>query len=68
MSDVEPVQKKKRRNHDMLYSSGAIPERKRPLKKSKYLSSPYDEAVHESKATKKQKDLATYAWSDAHDE
>ena len=67
MDDAEPVQKKKRRTHDMLYSSGAIPERKRPLKKSKYLSSPYDEAVHESKTTKTQKDLATYAWSDVHD-
>ena len=67
MDSAEPVKKKKRRTHDMLYSSGPIPERKRPLKKSKYLSSPYDEAVHESKATKKQKDLATYAWSDVHD-
>ena len=67
MDNAEPVQKKKRRTHDMLYSSGAIPERKRPLKKSKYLSSPYDEVVHESKTTKTQKDLATYAWSDVHD-
>ncbi|KAK2362967.1 hypothetical protein QL285_087987 [Trifolium repens] len=67
VDNAEPVQKKKRRTHDMIYSSGAIPERKRPLKKSKYLSSPYDEAVHESKATKKQKDLTTYAWSDVHD-
>ncbi|WJX63405.1 3-ketoacyl-coa synthase [Trifolium repens] len=67
VDNAEPVQKKKRRTHDMLYSSGAIPERKRPLKKSKYLSSPYDEAVHESKATKKHKDLTTYAWSDVHD-
>ncbi|WJX55613.1 1-aminocyclopropane-1-carboxylate synthase [Trifolium repens] len=67
VDSAEPVKKKKRRTHDMLYSSGPIPERKRPLKKSKYLSSPYDEAVHESKATKKQKDLATYAWSDVLD-
>jgi hypothetical protein len=67
LDNVEIVQTKKRKKHDMLYPSGTYPERRRALKKSKYLTSPYDETVHESNATKKQKDLSTYAWSISHE-
>jgi hypothetical protein len=38
------------------------------VKKSKYLESPYDDAVHESTATELQKNLSTYAWSPKLDE
>jgi hypothetical protein len=42
------------------------PERKRrAVKKSKYLESPYDEAVYESKCNKMQKDISTFAWSNS---
>jgi hypothetical protein len=52
----------------MLYSGGTYPERRRAVKKSKYLASPYDEAVYESNATKIQKDISTFVWSISHDE
>ncbi|RHN59965.1 hypothetical protein MtrunA17_Chr4g0019921 [Medicago truncatula] len=67
LDNVETVQKKKRKKHDMLYSGGTYPERRRAVKKSKYLASPYDEAVYESNATKMQKDISTFAWSISHD-
>jgi len=51
----------------MLYSTGTYPERRRAVKKSKYLASPYDEAVYESNATKIQKDISTFAWSISND-
>jgi len=67
LGNVETVQTKKRKKHDMLYSTGTYPERRRAVKKSKYLASPYDEAVYESNATKIQKDISTFAWSISHD-
>ena len=67
LDNVETVQTKKRKKHDMLYSAGTYPERTRAVKKSKYLASPYDEAVYESNATKIQKDISTFAWSISHD-
>ncbi|PNX62025.1 Ulp1 protease family C-terminal catalytic domain containing protein, partial [Trifolium pratense] len=51
----------------MLYSDHTQPERRRPVKKSKYLQSPYDKAVNDSSATKLQKYIASYAWSPSHD-
>jgi len=62
------VQTKKRKKHDILYSIGTYAERRRAVKKSKYLASPYDEAVYESNASKMQKDISTFAWSTSHDE
>jgi len=46
LDNVQTVQTKKRKKHDMLYYGGTYPERKRAVKKSKYLTSPYDEAVY----------------------
>jgi len=67
LDNVETMQTKKRKKHDMLYSGGTYPKRRRVVKKSKYLASPYDEAVYESNATKMQNDISTYAWSISHD-
>ncbi|XP_045791474.1 uncharacterized protein LOC123886184 [Trifolium pratense] len=55
--------KRKHEKEDRTY-----PERRRAVKKSKYLTSPYDTAVYESTATKLQKDICTYAWSSSIDE
>jgi hypothetical protein len=52
----------------MLYSDSTYPERRRAVKKSKYLASPYDDDVHESTASELQKNLSTYAWSPELDE
>ncbi|CAJ2651784.1 unnamed protein product [Trifolium pratense] len=52
----------------MLYSDHTQPERRRPVKKSKYLQNPYDKAVNDSSATKLQKYIASYAWSPSHDQ
>jgi len=68
IDNVQTVQTKKRKKHDMFYSGGTYPERRRAVKKSKYLASPYDEAVYESNATKIQKDISTFVWSISHDE
>jgi hypothetical protein len=68
MDNVKTVQRKKRKKHDMLYSGGTYPERRRTVKKSKYFASPYDEAVYESNANKMQKDISTFVWSISHDE
>ncbi|GAA0143558.1 hypothetical protein LIER_35763 [Lithospermum erythrorhizon] len=61
--DVKIEKKNKKRKHPMLYSQGTYPDRRRPIKKSKYLLSPYDDDVYESNASKLQKDIATYAWA-----
>ncbi|RHN51385.1 putative Ulp1 protease family catalytic domain-containing protein [Medicago truncatula] len=63
LDNVQTVTTKKRKKHNMLYSDSTYPERRRVVKKSKYLDSPYDDAVHESTATELQKNLSTYAWS-----
>ncbi|XP_039686928.1 uncharacterized protein [Medicago truncatula] len=63
LDNVQTVTTKKRKKHNMLYSDSTYPERRRAVKKSKYLDSPYDDAVHESTATELQKNLSTYAWS-----
>ena len=68
MDNVQTVQTKKRKKHDMFYSGCTNPERKKAVTKSKYLASPYDEAVYESNATKMQKDISTFVWSISHDE
>jgi len=68
LDNVETVQTKKRKKHDMLYSGGTYLERKRAVKKSKYLAIPYDEAVYESNATKMQKNISTFAWRISHDQ
>jgi len=68
LDNVKTVQTKKRKKHDMLYSGGTYPKRRRVVKKSKYLTSPYDEVVYESNATKMQKDISTFVWSISHDE
>ncbi|PNX87890.1 Ulp1 protease family C-terminal catalytic domain containing protein, partial [Trifolium pratense] len=68
LGNVETVKTKKRNKHDMLYSDSTYPERRRAVKKSRYLTSPYDEAVYESNASKLHKDISTYAWSISHDE
>ncbi|XP_045797652.1 uncharacterized protein LOC123891809 [Trifolium pratense] len=61
---VKPtIVKRKNEKEDRTY-----PERRRAVKKSKYLTSPYDTAVYESTATKLQKDICTYAWSSSIDE
>ncbi|XP_045822012.1 uncharacterized protein LOC123914896, partial [Trifolium pratense] len=61
---VKPTRvKRKNEKEDRTY-----PERRRAVKKSKYLTSPYDTAVYESTATKLQKDICTYAWSSSIDE
>ncbi|CAJ2640434.1 unnamed protein product, partial [Trifolium pratense] len=61
---VKPTRmKRKHEKEDRTY-----PERRRAVKKSKYLTSPYDTAVYESTATKLQKDICTYAWSSSIDE
>ncbi|KAK2435800.1 hypothetical protein QL285_020835 [Trifolium repens] len=68
--DLDNVTTKKRKKHTMLYSDSKYPERRRAVKKSKYLESPYDDAVHESTSSELEKQLATYAWSpelDPHD-
>ena len=52
----------------MLYSGGTYAEHRKAVKKSKYLASPYDEAVYESNASKMQTDISTFAWSISHDE
>ncbi|KAK2456592.1 hypothetical protein QL285_003943 [Trifolium repens] len=67
--DLDNVTTQKRKKHNMLYSDSTYPERRRAVKKSKYLESPYD-AVHESTSSELQKQLSTYAWSpelDPHD-
>ncbi|KAK2415577.1 hypothetical protein QL285_038046 [Trifolium repens] len=64
--DLDNVTPKKRKKHNMLYSDSTYPERRRVVKKSKYLESPYDDAVHESTTTELQKILSTYAWSPDH--
>jgi DTW domain-containing protein YfiP len=61
--DLDNVTPKKRKKHNMLYSDSTYPERRRMVKKSKYLESPYDDAVHESTTNELQKNLLTYAWS-----
>ena len=68
LDNVKTVQTKKRKKHDMLYSGGTYPERRRVVKKLKYLESPYDEAVYESNATKMQKDISKFVWSISHGE
>ena len=68
MDNVQTVQTKKRKNHDMLYSGGTYPERKKAVKKLKYLASLYDETVYESNTTKMQKNISTFVWSISHDE
>ncbi|KAK2371926.1 hypothetical protein QL285_073123 [Trifolium repens] len=68
--DLDNVTTKKRKKHNMLYSDSTYPERRRAVKKSKYLESPYDDAVHESTSSELEKQLSTYAWSpelDPHD-
>ncbi|KAK2434845.1 hypothetical protein QL285_019957 [Trifolium repens] len=68
--DLDNVTTKKRKKHNMLYSDSTYPERRRAVKKSKYLESPYDDAVHESTSSELEKQLSTYAWSpelDLHD-
>jgi hypothetical protein len=65
---LDDVTTKKRKKHNMLYSDSTYPERRRAVKKSKYLASPYDDAVHESSTTELQKNLSTYAWSPDLDE
>ncbi|WJX24987.1 1-aminocyclopropane-1-carboxylate synthase [Trifolium repens] len=68
--DLHNVTTKKRKKHNMLYSDSTYPERRRAVKKSKYLESPYDDAVHESTSSELEKQLSTYAWSpelDPHD-
>ncbi|KAK2423330.1 hypothetical protein QL285_033790 [Trifolium repens] len=68
--DLDNVTTKKRKKHNMLYSDSTYSERRRAVKKSKYLESPYDDAVHESTSSELQKQLSTYAWSpelDPHD-
>jgi hypothetical protein len=66
--NLDDVTTKKRKKHNMLYSDSTYPERRRAVKKSKYLASPYDDAVHESSTTELQKILSTYAWSPDLDE
>jgi DTW domain-containing protein YfiP len=66
--DLDSVTPKKRKRHNMLYFDSTFPERRRMVKKSKYLESPYDDAVHESSTTELQKNLATYAGSPDLDE
>ncbi|XP_045827148.1 uncharacterized protein LOC123918979 [Trifolium pratense] len=66
--DLDNVTPKKRKKHNMLYSDNTYPERRRAVKKSKYLASPYDDAVHKSAATELQKKLSTYAWNPELDE
>ncbi|WJX12420.1 hypothetical protein P8452_02925 [Trifolium repens] len=61
--DLDDITTKKRKKHNMLYSDTTYPERRRAVKKSKYLASPYDDAVHESTASELQKILSSYAWS-----
>ncbi|WJX89911.1 1-aminocyclopropane-1-carboxylate synthase [Trifolium repens] len=61
--DLDDITTKKRKKHNMLYSDTTYPERRRAVKKSKYLASPYDDAVHESNASELQKILSSYAWS-----
>ncbi|KAK2413861.1 hypothetical protein QL285_036521 [Trifolium repens] len=61
--DLDDITTKKRKKHNMLYSDTSYPERRRAVKKSKYLASPYDDAVHESTASDLQKILSSYAWS-----
>ncbi|KAK2387645.1 hypothetical protein QL285_061397 [Trifolium repens] len=61
--DIDNVTPKKRKRHNVLYSDRTYPERRRMVKKSKYLESPYDDAVHESSTTELQKQLSSYAWS-----
>jgi len=46
LGNVETVQTKKRKKHDMLYSASRYPERRRAVKKSKYLASPYDKGLN----------------------
>ncbi|KAK2455536.1 hypothetical protein QL285_002978 [Trifolium repens] len=66
--NLDDVTTKKRKKHNMLYSDSTYPERRQAVKKSKYLASPYDDAVHESTASELQKNLSTYAWSPDLDE
>ncbi|GAU47527.1 hypothetical protein TSUD_114960 [Trifolium subterraneum] len=60
------MKRKRSRKHDILEDFTYV-DRRRAVKKSKYLTSPYDDAVYESTATKLQKDVSTYAWSTALD-
>ena len=64
--DLDNVTPKKRKKHNMLYFDSTYPERRRMVKKSKYLESPYDDVVHENTTTELQKILSTYAWSPDH--
>jgi hypothetical protein len=66
--NLDDVTTKKRKKHNMLYSDSTYPERRQEVKKSKYLASPYDDAVHESSTTELQKNLSKYAWSPDLDE
>ncbi|WJX77947.1 1-aminocyclopropane-1-carboxylate synthase [Trifolium repens] len=68
--DLDNVTTKKRKKHTMLYSDSTYQERRRAVKKSKYLESPYDDVVHEFTSSELEKQLSTYAWSpelDPHD-
>ncbi|KAK2416265.1 hypothetical protein QL285_038674 [Trifolium repens] len=61
--DLDNVTTKKRKKHTMLYSDSTYQERRRAVKKSKYLESPYDDVVHEFTSSELEKQLSTYAWS-----
>ena len=66
LSQEVTMKRKRSRKHDILEDFTYV-DRRRAVKKSKYLTSPYDDAVYESTATKLQKDVSTYAWSTALD-
>lgn len=55
--------KTRKRKPDVLYTGSISPQRRRLVRKSKYLTSPYDVAVFESKTSELQKKVSTYAWS-----
>ncbi|XP_045810763.1 uncharacterized protein LOC123905174 [Trifolium pratense] len=62
----EVTMKPKRRKHEVVEDRTYL-DRRRAVKNSKYLTSPYDDAVYESTASKLQKDVSTFAWSTALD-
>ncbi|XP_045788494.1 uncharacterized protein LOC123883641 isoform X2 [Trifolium pratense] len=62
----EVTTKPKRRKNQVMEDRTYL-DRRRAVKKSKYLTSPYDDAVYESTASKLQKDVSTFAWSTALD-
>ncbi|GAU48060.1 hypothetical protein TSUD_377340 [Trifolium subterraneum] len=66
LSQEVTMKRKRSRKHDDIMDRTYV-DRKRAVKKSKYLTSPYDDAVYESTASKLQKDVFTYAWSTALD-